>query len=123
VKILLIDDEPFVLKLLARQLANLGFTEATLCERAHDALNALISEGHAFELVFCDLQMPQMDGVEFVRQLMRIGYAGGLVLVSGEDESRRSGFCGQAFRQGNPAWQSAQVPQLRITQLDHSPIV
>ena len=29
--------------------------------------------------VFCDLQMPQMDGVEVVRHLARIGYADGLV--------------------------------------------
>lgn len=35
--------------------------------------------------VFCDLQMPQMNGVEVVRHLARIGYADGLVLVSGED--------------------------------------
>ena len=30
--------------------------------------------------------MPGIDGVEFVRHLARIGYRGGLVLVSGEDE-------------------------------------
>ena len=84
-KILLIDDEPFALKLLARQLANLGFAEVALHERAHDALAALEGAVDAIGLVFCDLQMPQMDGVEFVRHLARVGYAGGLVLVSGED--------------------------------------
>ena len=35
--------------------------------------------------MFCDLQMPDIDGVEFVRHLARLGYRGGLVLVSGED--------------------------------------
>jgi EAL domain-containing protein (putative c-di-GMP-specific phosphodiesterase class I) len=30
--------------------------------------------------------MPEMDGVELVRHLVRIGYAGSLVLVSGEDD-------------------------------------
>ena len=85
-KILLIDDEPFVLKLLAHQLANLGFTEVTCHERAHDALAALESDAEYANLVFCDLQMPEMDGVELVRHLARIEYGGGLVLVSGEDE-------------------------------------
>lgn len=36
-------------------------------------------------MVFCDLQMPDLDGVEFVRQLVQIGFRGGFVLVSGED--------------------------------------
>ena len=38
--ILLIDDEPFALKLLARQLTNLGFEEVIPCEHARDALAA-----------------------------------------------------------------------------------
>ena len=83
-KILLVDDEPFVHKVLARQLANLGLNDVISCERATDAL-ALLESGGEFDLIFCDLQMPEMDGVEFVRQLVRIKYAGGLVLVSGED--------------------------------------
>ena len=85
-KILLIDDEPFALKLLARQLANLGFEDAISCEGGRDALTLLENGMETIGLVFSDLQMPQMDGVEFVRHLARSGYAGGLVLVSGEDE-------------------------------------
>lgn len=83
--ILLIDDEPFALKLLERQLANLGFEGVIPCEHAHEALAALESGVKTIDLVFCDLLMPQMDGVEIVRHLARIGYAEGLVLVSGED--------------------------------------
>lgn len=85
-KILLIDDDPFVLKLLARQLRNLGFDEVISCECATDALAVLEAGAGALGLIFCDLQMPHMDGVEFVRQLARINYAGCLVLVSGEGE-------------------------------------
>lgn len=85
-KILLVDDEPFVLNLLSRQLANLGFSDVICRERATDALALLESGDSLFGMIFCDLQMPEMDGVEFVRQLVRINYTGGLVLVSGEDE-------------------------------------
>jgi EAL domain-containing protein (putative c-di-GMP-specific phosphodiesterase class I)/CheY-like chemotaxis protein len=85
-KILLIDDEPFVLNLLARQLANLGCKEVIACERAPDALTQLGHDAEAVDLIFCDLQMPEMDGVEFIHQLVHVGYAGALVLVTGEDE-------------------------------------
>ncbi|WP_018990528.1 EAL domain-containing response regulator [Aromatoleum toluclasticum] len=84
--ILLIDDDPLMLKLLARQLAKFGLGDVTACERAHDALVVVEARRGAAELIFCDLQMPEMDGVEFVRQLAHIGFKGGLVLVSGEDE-------------------------------------
>ena len=84
-KILLVDDDLFALKLLARQLEQLGCLELTLCERARDAVGVLDEVGQAIDLVFCDLQMPDMDGVEFVRHLARINFGGGLVLVSGED--------------------------------------
>lgn len=85
-KAMVIDDDPFVLKLLARQLANLGMGEVVTCERAEAALTALEADDSAFDLILCDLQMPGMDGIEFIRQLVRIGYSGGLVLVSGEDK-------------------------------------
>lgn len=85
-KVLVVDDEPFVLKLLAGQLAKLGCRDVTTCESAHDALVRLEPSGEAFDFIFCDLQMPEMDGVEFVRRLVQIGYGGGLVLVSGEGE-------------------------------------
>ena len=85
-KTLLIDDDPVALELLALQLQHLGCVALTSCERACDALDLLETQFEAIGLVFCDLQMPGIDGVEFVRHLARIGYRGGLVLVSGEDE-------------------------------------
>lgn len=84
-KIILIDDDPIMLRLLAHQLSQLGYGEVAACKRARDALAMLDSRNGAVDLIFCDLQMPEMDGVEFVRQLVRIRFAGRLVLISGED--------------------------------------
>lgn len=85
-RVLVIDDEPFVLKILVRQLANLGFLQVIPCESALDARAVLGNEQEPVDLIFCDLQMPVMDGIEFLRHLVHVGYAGGLVLVSGENE-------------------------------------
>ncbi|WP_394792342.1 EAL domain-containing protein [Rhodoferax sp.] len=80
----MIDDDSFALKLLARQLALAGCDDVTLHQYAREALAHMESPAHDIGLVFCDLQMPDIDGVEFVRNLARIGYRGGLVLISGE---------------------------------------
>lgn len=85
-KIFLVDDEPFALKLMERQLQTLGFTDVTLHTSAVSALGALEQDAASAELILLDLQMPDVDGVECVRHLARLRYSGGLILVSGEDE-------------------------------------
>lgn len=84
-KIMVIDDEPFMCHLLVKQLAKLGYAEVLAFHSAEQALQHLSGLTSEIDLVFCDLQMPGMDGIEFVRQLVQLGYPGGLVLVSGED--------------------------------------
>lgn len=86
IKILVLDDESFVLKLLGRMLSNMGYSQVTLCESGSLALQTLDAAENAFDLVLLDLNMPEMDGVEFVRHLVERRFGGTLVLVSGEDE-------------------------------------
>jgi len=83
---LVVDDDRLMLRLLGQQLKTLGLEDVTLCERGVEAIGLLESKPGSVSLIFCDLQMPEMDGVEFVRHLVRIGYAGCLVLVSGEED-------------------------------------
>ena len=85
-KAIVIDDDPLALRLLERQLSRLGHTEVRLFEHARDAVEHLEAEHASIDIVFCDLQMPEMDGVEVVRHLVRLGYQGALVLVSAEDQ-------------------------------------
>ncbi|MCG3168562.1 MAG: Regulator of RpoS [Pseudomonadales bacterium] len=85
-RIMLVDDEPFVLKLLARQLHAAGQQDITACESAFAALERLGGAEPPVDLIFCDLQMPDMDGAEFLRHLADRAYTGSLILVSGESE-------------------------------------
>ncbi|MFT7300798.1 MAG: EAL domain-containing protein (putative c-di-GMP-specific phosphodiesterase class I) [Porticoccus sp.] len=82
----MIDDEDFVLKLLGHQLNNLGFSDVVFCLSGTEAMSILERDADNFHLIMCDLVMPNMDGIEFLRHLSGIEYAGGLILVSGEDE-------------------------------------
>lgn len=84
-RVVAVDDELFQLKLLSRQLASQGAPGAELFIDAGEALRRIREPGRAPDLVCCDLQMPSMDGIEFVRHLAEGGYRGALVLISGEE--------------------------------------
>lgn len=86
IKILALDDEPFMNKLLVHMLINLGYTSVVTCENGHAALALLESPDTAFNLIMLDINMPEMDGLEFVRRLVDRHYQGSLILISGEDE-------------------------------------
>jgi len=86
VKLLLVDDESFALRLLTHQLTRLGFGNVMAYDDPAAALALLETDVHAVDMVLLDLQMPGIDGIEFIRHLARLQYHGGLVLVSGEDE-------------------------------------
>ncbi|MCO6428542.1 EAL domain-containing response regulator [Nitrosomonas communis] len=85
IKILILDDDPFMLKLLARILANQGFTAVVCCDNGRDALAQVDNETTRPDLILLDLNMPGMDGIEFVRYLVERQFTGSLILVSGED--------------------------------------
>lgn len=85
-QILVLDDDPFMLSLLARMLAAQGFARVATCERGVEALERVDAPTGGPDLILCDLNMPEMDGIEFVRQLVEHHYTGSLILVSGEDD-------------------------------------
>jgi EAL domain-containing protein (putative c-di-GMP-specific phosphodiesterase class I)/ActR/RegA family two-component response regulator len=84
-RVLVLDDDAFMLSLLGQMLARLDYKDVTTFTRGADAVDALKRDTETFDLILCDLQMPEMDGVEFVRHLVDSRYTGALVLVSGED--------------------------------------
>jgi EAL domain-containing protein (putative c-di-GMP-specific phosphodiesterase class I)/AmiR/NasT family two-component response regulator len=84
--ILVLDDEPFMLGLIGHVLAELGFDRVQACDCGVKALERVAMAETTPDLILLDLNMPGMDGVEFVRRLVEHDYAGSLVLVSGEDK-------------------------------------
>ncbi len=84
-KILIVDDDPFMLKVVGRALAKLDFEQVISCESGCQALVMLEEETPVVDLILCDLNMPEMDGVEFIRHLAERRYPSALILISGED--------------------------------------
>lgn len=83
--VMLVDEDPAVLGALQGALEQSGAATIQSHPNALRALTQIIGGERAVDLIFCDLRMPYMDGVEFFRRLAEIGYRGGLILVSGED--------------------------------------
>ncbi len=85
-KILVVDDDSFMHKLLKRMLANLGFTTLSCTDNGQAALEVVDSPADSPNLILLDVNMPEMDGIEFVRHLVKRRFPGCLVLISGEEE-------------------------------------
>jgi EAL domain-containing protein (putative c-di-GMP-specific phosphodiesterase class I) len=82
---IVVEDNPTTQLVLTRGLQRSGVGAVHSHTNAIRALTQIIGGETAVDLIFCDVRMPHMDGVEFFRSLAEIGYQGGLILVSGED--------------------------------------
>ncbi len=82
-KILLLDDDAFMLELLTDLVNGLGYDNVRAESDARQALTAL--PVFQPELLVCDLSMPEMDGIEFLRAAAEIHFRGTVILLSGMD--------------------------------------
>lgn len=82
-RILLLDDDPFALGTLQRTLNVLGFGAVEALTSPEAALLRLAVRLPAIDVVICDLRMPGLDGIDFLRGVANTGFQGGVVLLSG----------------------------------------
>jgi CheY-like chemotaxis protein len=91
--VLIVDDDPFIRKLVATTLEDVAGFELI---EAGDGRQALaVAEGNPPELVFLDIDMPVMDGLEACRQLRAAPATAGATIVmltaaAGDDAEREA---------------------------------
>lgn len=86
-RVLLLDDDRFMLELLKDMLAELGGFEVFAEAEARRALATLGAS--APDLLICDLALPDMDGVEFLQAAAGRGFGGKVILLSGMEAGVR----------------------------------
>ena len=82
-RVLVLDDDKFMLEFVSHLLRELGVNEVLVAEDGKAGLFVLSAQVTPVDLLICDIEMPGMDGIEFLRNIADQNYRGKIVLFSG----------------------------------------
>lgn len=78
--VLIIDDE----RAIRRALKEILEFEDCVVQEAEDGRQGLaLSQEKEFDLIFCDIKMPAMDGLEFLAQAIKLNIESPIIMISG----------------------------------------
>lgn len=85
-KVLVIDDQSHVRNWVRTVLKGAGVTDIVEAADGGQALAAVTQPGARFDLVLCDLRMPERDGIETIRAFSALGLDSAFAIMSVEEE-------------------------------------
>ena len=80
-RVLIVDDSSVMRKIVERSLRQAGFSMMEVLEANHGAEALELVRVNKLDLILSDINMPTMDGLEFVRQLRAVESAQGVPVV------------------------------------------
>ena len=80
-RVLIVDDSSVMRKIVERSLRQAGINIAQVLEAANGAEALGVLNQSKVDLILCDINMPVMDGIEFLRQLQSVANAKGVPVV------------------------------------------
>jgi DNA-binding NtrC family response regulator len=78
-RILIVDDEALIRETLAEYLTQEGF-RVTTCSDGEEAV--AVAADQAFDIALCDIQLPGMDGIEVLENLLKINPQCSVLLIT-----------------------------------------
>jgi EAL domain-containing protein (putative c-di-GMP-specific phosphodiesterase class I) len=84
-RVMIVDDDAMTLRVMSHLLGALGVKDPLTAGDGQQALEYIDGSARP-DVIFSDLNMPGLDGVEFFRHLSERGVAASIVLISGEDK-------------------------------------
>lgn len=89
--VLIVDDSAVMRKIIMKGLRQAGFNIGEIFEAGDgvEGLNIVKASGQGIGVIFCDWNMPNMDGLQFVKEVRGLGMSIPIVMVTtegGEDK-------------------------------------
>ena len=90
INVLLVDDSPFARGIGRRVLQYAGIISVREAASGQEAIDILTESGNNVHIVFCDLMMPDMDGIQMVRRVATLASPPWFVFLSGSNAAMLS---------------------------------
>ena len=81
IRALIVDDSSVMRKIVERSLRQAGLAISEIIEASNGAEALAAVENNVLDLILCDINMPVMDGLEFVKQVSQLDKAKGVPVV------------------------------------------
>jgi two-component system chemotaxis response regulator CheY len=81
VRVLIVDDSSVMRKIVERSLRQAGIDLTQVVEAGNGAEALAALQGGPVDLILCDINMPVMDGLEFIKQLPGVENAKGVPVI------------------------------------------
>ncbi|HEY1271085.1 MAG TPA: response regulator [Terriglobales bacterium] len=81
IRAMIVDDSSVMRKIVERSLRQAGIDLEQVFEAGNGAEALGVLQDSSVDLILCDINMPVMDGLEFVRQLQAVEKAKGVPVV------------------------------------------
>ena len=98
-RILIVDDSSVMRKIVERSLRQAGLEIVQVLEASNGAEALVVAQNNALDLILSDINMPTMDGLEFVRRLRDVENAKNVPVIMITTEAGESAV-GQALANG-----------------------
>lgn len=89
-KILIIDDERSIRNSLKEILSDEGY-DVDVAGNGHEGISMV--EKEKYSVIFCDIKMPEMDGMEVLDKLVQMGTDAAVVMISGHGDIETAVEC------------------------------
>lgn len=83
---MVVEDHDFQRQNLIRTLEKLCFDEIHQASHGVEGLS-ILEQRQNIDLIICDLDMPEMDGIEFMRHLSELGHQASVIISSAKEHS------------------------------------